>query len=160
MNPFLEPTVATPQPLDWRRSSLPRPRAGAPSKAGVRKPVCARSGTSVAKSCPPKRLRRAGLALCLAMLAGSLFVPGVAAAIDVNAATSEQLQEVKGIGPKMARVIIEERERGGQFASITDLSERVRGIGPKKAATFQEAGLKVGTETAPATAAAGARRSR
>ncbi|HLV27589.1 MAG TPA: helix-hairpin-helix domain-containing protein [Burkholderiaceae bacterium] len=97
-----------------------------------------------------RRAHRAGPVLRALMLAGTLLAPGAAAAIDVNVATSEQLQEVKGIGPKMARVIIEERERGGQFASIADLSDRVKGIGPKKAAAMQESGLTVGQSVAAA----------
>lgn len=76
-------------------------------------------------------------------MAASLLLPVFAHAVDINAASVQQLQEVKGIGPKTAAVIIEERERGGPFASMTDVSERVKGIGPKKAASLEAAGLKV-----------------
>ena len=78
-----------------------------------------------------------------AALAACLMVPSVAAGVDVNSASPAQLQEIKGIGPKMAQVIIDERERGGRFDSLTDLSERVKGIGPKKAAALQAGGLTV-----------------
>ncbi len=109
-----------------------------------------------------------GLALCLscatafgglaakpALLAGSVaaataLMPRIATAIELNSATVQQLQEVKGIGPKTAALIVEERERGGNFASLTDLSERVRGIGPKKAAALEGAGLKVAAANAKA----------
>ena len=130
MNPFLEPTLATPlSGASWRRL--------------------------------PGRLRRARSTLRAMTLAGSLLVPAGAFAVDLNAATPEQLLEVKGIGPKTARIIIEERERGGRFSSITDLSERVKGIGPKKAAAMQASGLTVGDAGAPPppVAAAGGRAS-
>jgi competence protein ComEA len=69
----------------------------------------------------------------------------MAVAIDVNAATSEQLRDVRGIGPKTAQVIVEERSRGGPYESFSDLSDRVKGIGPKKAAALQASGLRVGS---------------
>jgi len=69
------------------------------------------------------------------------MLPGVAHAIDVNTATQEQLRGVRGIGPKTAQIIIEERSRGGRYESLEDLSDRVKGIGPKKAAALQAAGL-------------------
>jgi competence protein ComEA len=50
--------------------------------------------------------------------------------VDVNKATETELIAVKGIGPSMARSIIETRVRGS-FRSIEDL-DRVKGIGPKK----------------------------
>jgi competence protein ComEA len=52
------------------------------------------------------------------------------AVVDVNKATAEELVAVKGIGPTLARHIIEARSRG-IFRSIEDL-DRVKGIGPKK----------------------------
>lgn len=83
-----------------------------------------------------------------ATLAGSFaaaaaLMPRAGAAVNLNTASALQLQEVKGIGPKTAAMIVEERERGGNFQSLTDLSDRVRGIGPKKAAALEAAGLKV-----------------
>src|SRR5262245_50735353 len=53
--------------------------------------------------------------------------PGIK--IDVNHATSEELQKLEGIGPVMAAKIIEERNKG-LFRSPDDL-RRVKGIGPK-----------------------------
>ncbi|WP_154587598.1 ComEA family DNA-binding protein, partial [Bordetella pertussis] len=74
-------------------------------------------------------------------------------ALDVNTATVDQLETVRGVGPRTARVIIEERQRGGRFLSLEDLSERVSGIGHKKMQSLQAAGLTAG----PAAPAAGAR---
>src|SRR3546814_7041161 len=78
--------------------------------------------------------------LCLAAgmgLATSLLMPGNALAVNVNSATQEQLQTVRGIGPKTARVIIEERMRGGDYESFEDLADRVKGIGPKKTTSLR-----------------------
>jgi len=163
MNPFLESTVATPRPVEGRqprhrsRPLIVAPHAGAARPPATRKPARQARGTDspppAAPPQPPGRLRRACLALGAMLLAGSLAMPAVAYAVDVNAATPEQLQEIKGIGPKMARIIIEERERGGRFESLADLSERVKGIGPKKAAAMQASGLSAGA-AAPAKAPA------
>jgi competence protein ComEA len=49
--------------------------------------------------------------------------------VAVNRATVEELDRLPGIGPALARAIIEERARGGPFRSPSDL-ERVPGIGP------------------------------
>src|SRR5690606_1678075 len=51
--------------------------------------------------------------------------------IDLNEATLEELQALPGIGPGLARRIVEERERRGPFTSLEDLA-RVRGIGPAR----------------------------
>lgn len=106
-------------------------------------------------------LKPAPLAGAVALAAA--LMPRPAAAIDLNVATVQQLQEIKGIGPKTATMIVEERERGGNFVSISDLSDRVRGIGPKKAASLEAAGLKItaaAAGTASATAATGGRAGR
>ncbi|HLR29953.1 MAG TPA: ComEA family DNA-binding protein [Paenalcaligenes sp.] len=63
-------------------------------------------------------------------------------AMDLNQASRAELQSLPGIGPKTAETIIEERERGGAFTSLQDLSARVRGIGPKRLEALKEAGLQ------------------
>lgn len=73
-----------------------------------------------------------------------VVAPGLAAAVDLNAADAEQLQQVKGIGPRTAQLILEERQRGGAFESLQDLADRVKGIGPKKIGTMEQSGLTVG----------------
>ena len=52
------------------------------------------------------------------------------ALVNVNTATSEQLQALKGIGPALAGRIIAWREQKGPFHRIEDLLQ-VSGIGPK-----------------------------
>ena len=64
----------------------------------------------------------------------SFFSTGMAFAvgkINVNTASVEQLQAVKGIGPKTAEDIISYRKNNGDFKTIDELVE-VKGIGDKK----------------------------
>ena len=86
---------------------------------------------------------------CVALAAG-LGMAGSAAALDLNTATAEQLDTLRGIGPKTAQLIVQERQRGGPFDSLEDLSDRVRGLGPKRVQTLQAAGLTVASEPAGA----------
>lgn len=50
------------------------------------------------------------------------------AAVNINTATVEELQTVKGIGPAKAKAIVEYREKNGAFKSVDDL-DHVKGIG-------------------------------
>lgn len=127
MNPFTESTVA--RPLDASDFASARPGA----------------------RCGRRPFWRPALS-ALSLAAGLMLAPA-AQAVDVNAATQAQLESVRGIGPKTAQVILEERARGGRFESFEDLAERVKGIGPKKAVTLQASGLTVGAGVASAGAA-------
>ena len=49
--------------------------------------------------------------------------------VDINAADWPELMQLPGIGPKLARRIVESRKTAGPFADHDDL-RRVRGIGP------------------------------
>lgn len=64
---------------------------------------------------------------------GAGTVPGGGAAVsgtvNLNTATSEELQRLPGIGPALAERIIEFRERNGPFGSLAEL-DAVSGIGP------------------------------
>ncbi len=51
--------------------------------------------------------------------------------IDINTAGVEQLQSVRGIGPKTAAAIVHYRSEHGLFEEVDDL-EHVKGIGKKK----------------------------
>ena len=53
------------------------------------------------------------------------------APVNLNTATSAQLQQVPGIGPSTADKIVQMRKSYGPFKSVNDLLA-VRGIGPKK----------------------------
>ncbi len=50
--------------------------------------------------------------------------------LDVNRATPAQLESLPGIGPVLARRIVEHRNRFGRFRSVEEL-RAVRGIGPR-----------------------------
>jgi len=68
------------------------------------------------------------LMLAFLMLSGTAYANDK---IDVNRASVEQLQEVKGIGAKTAAAIVAYREEHGAFKSVQDL-KKVKGIGDKK----------------------------
>lgn len=117
MNPFLHSTVACRLPaLPWRRPQ----------------PVAARRG-------PPVLRQALGAAL---LAAGVAHAP--AQALDLNDATAQQLEGIRGIGPRTAQIIVGERERAGRFESLQDLADRVRGISQKKAEALGAGGLTVG----------------
>lgn len=50
--------------------------------------------------------------------------------LDINRATVQELDGLKGIGPAKAKAIVENREKNGRFTSVDDL-QRVKGIGSK-----------------------------
>lgn len=56
--------------------------------------------------------------------------------VDLNTATSAELEELPGIGPALAAAIIAERERRGRFRNVQELRE-VRGIGEKRFADLE-----------------------
>ncbi|HSN91168.1 MAG TPA: helix-hairpin-helix domain-containing protein [Anaeromyxobacteraceae bacterium] len=51
--------------------------------------------------------------------------------LDPNRAGAEALAFVPGIGPGLARAVVDDREAHGPFQGVEDLV-RVRGIGPKR----------------------------
>ena len=56
--------------------------------------------------------------------------------ININTATLDQLQTLKGIGPKTAARIIAQRKKVGYFRSLEDLMQ-IKGIGPKTLNKFR-----------------------
>jgi comEA protein len=60
-----------------------------------------------------------------------------AVVVNVNKATLEELIKVRGIGPVMAKRIIEHRDKNGAFKSIDDLTQ-VQGIGSNKLQRFKD----------------------
>ena len=69
-------------------------------------------------------------------------------ALDVNKATSAELQTIDGVGPVIAERILKERSRGGKFTSKANLIERVRGVGDKTAGRITSgSGLKKGASS-------------
>ena len=76
-----------------------------------------------------------GLAAAPAAKASGTQITGEVkpASIDLNKADSEQLQTIRGIGPSLARRIVQFREDNGAFKQVDDLL-KVRGIGEKSLA--------------------------
>lgn len=78
------------------------------------------------------------LVLCLGMAISSVSVlaqkSGAGQAsekISLNSATVEQLQELPGIGPSIAKRIIEHRTKVGRFNRIEEVIN-IKGVGEKK----------------------------
>jgi competence protein ComEA len=84
--------------------------------------------------------------VAVALICGAIGLSGTAAApeaapakakseagsgaVDLNGASEAQLQEVPGIGPSLAKRIVEFRKENGPFKTVEDLL-KVRGIGEK-----------------------------
>jgi competence ComEA-like helix-hairpin-helix protein len=66
--------------------------------------------------------------------------------VNLNAASSSELQQVPGIGPATAEKILQARKSYGRFKSVNDL-EAIRGIGPKRLEKMRKY-LTVGTPAA------------
>lgn len=122
MNPFLHDTVAQPLPVPAQPVSV----QSIPARHAL----------------PRHQRRRLARVLRVAGLT-ALAWTGSVAALNLNTATLDELQGIRGIGPKTARIILDERTRGGPYVSFADLSDRVRGIGPRRAQALQSAGLTV-----------------
>lgn len=115
MNPFLHDTVA--QPVSVRPAG------------SWRFPFNRQSAAVIGK--------QAGAMAVLASVATS------AHAMDVNTATAGELQRLRGVGPRMASFIVQERDRAGHYESLQDLSERVKGLGSKRVQALEAAGLRI-----------------
>lgn len=85
-----------------------------------------------------------GVALVLALTLCPLHQPLIYAApqaqaqtemiqapVNINSATAEELQSVRGIGPALAERIVQYRKENGSFRTLEDLTA-VRGIGQAK----------------------------
>ena len=69
--------------------------------------------------------------LCLVAVNAPAKKKPPAAPVNLNTASSEELQQVPGIGPVTAEKILQMRKSYGAFKSVDDLSA-IRGIGPKR----------------------------
>lgn len=129
MNPFLVDPVARPMPQtlsgEWN-SLVPNRRAARPF-----------------------RYRAGRLAVAAAGLGAGLSSGFAAHALDVNVASVAELERLRGIGPRTAQMIIQERTRAGAFESLSDLSDRVRGLGAQRVKVLQSLGLRVGAADKP-----------
>jgi len=85
-----------------------------------------------------KSLRHSLMAIALGSV---MLLSAPAYAVNINSASVEILQNVKGIGPARAKAIVEERERNGAYVSSEDLNIRIKGIGSKTIEKMTESGL-------------------
>ncbi len=88
----------------------------------------------------------------LVMLASVFAFSTAFAAVDLNTATQQDLETVKGIGPAKAKAIVEFRGKNGPFKSVDDLA-KVPGFGAKSVASMKP-DLAVGAAKPAAPAAA------
>jgi competence protein ComEA len=90
-----------------------------------------RGGAAPELECPPADVRREGaIASChgtAPLAARQRLVLGLP--VDLNDAEEEDLIGLPGIGPVLARRIVEHRQRVGRFQTVADVG-RVPGIGP------------------------------
>jgi competence protein ComEA len=92
--------------------------------------------------CPPQDVRvdDAGVAHCAGqgapLAAGQLLTAG--GKIDLNAASENDLAQVPGIGPSLAKALVDERVRLGSFKSWDEV-DAVPGIGEAKLASLKAA---------------------
>src|ERR1700682_5637382 len=78
------------------------------------------------------RIFSVSLSLCLLLLfVSSATKKPPSQPVNINTATSAQLQLVPGIGPSTAEKILQMRKSYGAFKSVNDLMA-IRGIGPKR----------------------------
>ena len=56
--------------------------------------------------------------------------------VDADRASAEELERLPGVGPALARRIVEDRERSGPYGSLAEL-DRVPGIGPAMLRTLE-----------------------
>jgi len=82
------------------------------------------------------------------------FCGTVLAAVDLNTASQQELESVKGIGPAKAKAILDYRTKNGPFKAVDDLA-KVPGFGAKSVSNMK-AELAVGAAK-PAAAPAAAK---
>jgi comEA protein len=72
-----------------------------------------------------------GLAICSASVLAQKPNPVSAEKVNLNTASVEQLQSLPGIGPVIAKSIVEYRTKVGKFNRIEEIIN-VKGVGEKK----------------------------
>ncbi|OQS29466.1 ComEA family DNA-binding protein [Chromobacterium violaceum] len=91
-----------------------------------------------------------------AVFAALLLLCNVAwAAVNLNTATPQQLEALKGIGPAKAKAIVDYRTKNGPFKTVDDL-KKVSGIGDKTLESLRKE-VTVGAAAVPAAKPAAAK---
>ena len=78
----------------------------------------------------------------LVMLASVFAFSTAFAAVDLNTATQQDLETVKGIGPAKSKAILEYRSKNGPFKSVDDLAKAVLAL--NRAIGIPDAFSKIG----------------
>lgn len=108
---------------------------------GVQWPSSGASLPCVAADVRMRELGGAWVATCGGPGVGQPLTGGAAltlgAKLDLNRASPDELVLVPGIGPSLARTLVQARSRGGGFSSWEDVDE-VKGIGPAKLHALQQ----------------------
>lgn len=86
----------------------------------------------------------------------TMYVAMAFAAVDVNTATSAELDSIKGIGPVKSALILSERKKA-PFKDWNDFVTRVKGVGTDSAVKFSAAGMTVNGTSYKASAKADAK---
>ncbi|MDE2437721.1 MAG: helix-hairpin-helix domain-containing protein [Sphingomonadales bacterium] len=89
----------------------------------------------------------------LLLIVSMLFSLAAMAAVNINTATKEELDALKGIGPVKAQAIVDYRKEHGPFKSVDEL-KNVKGIGDKTLESLKSDVTVSGANTGPAAAAA------
>jgi competence protein ComEA len=58
-------------------------------------------------------------------------------AVNINSAGADELDKLPGVGPSLAKSIVEYRNKNGQFSSVEEL-DNVAGIGPSKLESLKD----------------------
>lgn len=90
--------------------------------------------------------------LLMGLIAFLAFSGIAMATVNLNTASKEELEAVKGIGPQKAAAILEYRRKNGPFKKLDDL-KKVNGFGDKSVAkmrselTLEPAAVEKGVRT-------------
>jgi competence ComEA-like helix-hairpin-helix protein len=123
--------------VDWRQSHGPfRTMADLDAVPGVGPALLRDAGPHLALAPAPERPPARDSSQTAASVAdwdrsprNVTTGPPAASVLDLNRATAEELAGLPGIGPALARRVVEWRQQHGPFATVDDL-EKVPGIGP------------------------------
>ena len=86
--------------------------------------------------CAIKRGAALSLAAALAFLPALSALGGLTGVVNINTATTDQLQMLPNVGESRARAIVEHRKTNGPFKKVDELTE-VSGIGEKALESMQ-----------------------
>ena len=74
--------------------------------------------------------------LIVVLLAALSFSINAFAAVNLNTASKEELETIKGVGPSKAQAIVDYRKKNGAFKTVEDLNN-VPGFGDKTVAALK-----------------------